>query len=250
MVASHGLLSMTKAILIVHLRSAVAKVISSLPYYLIVSNRFFRQSKDKYENVDSTNFQSFLLKKVKTKHSETGSRYYGKQGFTLIELITTLAVLAIIATIAAPSILSYLANMEAKRIKHDMINTLTVAKAESYIQRQNLLVCLSDAGGRCDKNAKEALLSFVDNNDDKHFDVGIDELINELRLNPKYGTLHLRAGGRDYIRFYGDTGQPRGHFGHIKYCPSSTYSQSMYQISFSQIGIIKYKPNSIHSTGC
>ena len=190
------------------------------------------------------------LKDTVIKSNRIRCKAYNQQGFNLVELIVTLAILAIIITIAAPSIFSYLASMEAKRIRYDLINTLTLAKAESYIKRQNLLFCLSDTGGRCNKNSNETLLLFVDNNDNKNFEAGTDDLISELRLNPKYGTLHLRAGRRHYIKFYGDTGQPRGHFGHIKYCPSSTYSQAMYQVSFSQVGIIKYKPNNIHDTGC
>lgn len=173
-----------------------------------------------------------------------------KQGFTLVELMVTIAVLAIIVMIAAPAIFTQLAQMEAKRIRYEIMNTLAVAKAESYIRRQNLLVCLSDTGGQCDKNAHKKLLLFLDKNDNKNFDVGIDDLLAEQSLNPKYGTLHLRAGGRDYVRFAGDSGNPRGFFGHIKYCSSSTYAQAMYQVSFNQNGIIRYKPNDSHPTGC
>ena len=41
-----------------------------------------------------------------------------------------------------------------------------------------------------------------------------------------------------------------GHFGHFKYCANSTYSQVMYQISFSQGANITFKPNDSHPTGC
>lgn len=175
---------------------------------------------------------------------------HADQGFTLIELMVTTLVLAVIATMAAPTILTQLANMEAKRVKNTLMTTFSSAKAESYIRRQNILICLSNAGGRCHKESSQNLLLFIDKNDNKHFDSGTDQLLSEQHLDPKYGTLHLRAGRRHYVRFYGDSGKPRGHFGHIKYCPSKNYNKAMYQVSFNQVGIVKYKPNNIHDTGC
>lgn len=172
------------------------------------------------------------------------------QGFTLVELIVTVCVLAIIAIIAAPSILTQLANMESKRIRYDISAMLATAKAESYLRRQNLIVCLSDSAGRCHKNSNKAMLLFFDHNNNQHFDISTDELLEQQRLSPRYAQLHLRAGNRHYIKFWGDSGRPRGFFGHIKYCPTSSYNQSKYQISFNQGGIVKYKPDAAHPTGC
>ncbi|WP_438950006.1 GspH/FimT family pseudopilin [Psychrobacter submarinus] len=172
------------------------------------------------------------------------------QGFTLVELIVTVCVLAIIAIIAAPSILTQLANMESKRIRYDISSMLATAKAESYLRRQNLIVCLSDSAGRCHKNSNKAMLLFFDHNDNQHFDTSTDELLEQQRLSPRYAQLHLRAGNRHYIKFWGDSARPRGFFGHIKYCPTSSYNQSKYQISFNQGGIVKYKPDAAHPTGC
>lgn len=204
--------------------------------------------------VNNTSINKPALKATITENnSHTGKKdslAHPEQGFTLTEVIVTTLVLAIIATIAVPAILTQLANMEAKRVRHTLMNTFTSAKAESYIRRQNLVVCLSDSGGRCHKDSNKALLLFIDNNDNKHFDQTTDHLLSEQHINPKYGTLHLRAGKRHYVRFYGDSGKPRGHFGHIKYCPNKSYNQAMYQVSFNQVGIIKYKPNSVHDTGC
>ncbi|WP_201597009.1 pilus assembly FimT family protein [Psychrobacter fulvigenes] len=204
--------------------------------------------------VNNTSINKPALKATITKNnSHTGKKdslAHPEQGFTLTEVIVTTLVLAIIATIAVPAILTQLANMEAKRVRHTLMNTFSTAKAESYIRRQNLVVCLSDSGGRCHKDSNKALLLFIDNNDNKHFDQTTDHLLSEQHINPKYGTLHLRAGKRHYVRFYGDSGKPRGHFGHIKYCPNKSYNQAMYQVSFNQVGIIKYKPNSVHDTGC
>lgn len=171
-------------------------------------------------------------------------------GFTLVELIVTVTVVGIIAAIAAPIILTQLAHMEAKRIRYGIANNLKLAKFESLIRHKDLVLCLSDANGRCNKNSNKKLLLFIDNNDNQHFDVNTDILLEVQQLNPKYGTLHLRAGRRHYVKFRGNSGTPRGFFGHIKYCPTVHYNQAMYQVSFNQAGIIKYKPSSMHPTGC
>lgn len=193
-----------------------------------------------------------MTKSYKVSTSRKGFlQYYNEYGFNLVELIVTVAVLAIIAMIAAPSILTQLAKMEAKRIKNQISNTLTLAKTESYIRRQDLLVCLSNGGGLCHRDSYKKLLLFLDKNHNNNFDVGVDDLLEEQSLNPKYGTLYLRVGNnRHYTKFWGDSGKPRGHFGHIKYCPTSTYNQTMYQISFNQGGLITYKPNESHPTEC
>ncbi len=183
----------------------------------------------------------------KQPHFQAQSRY----GFTLIELIVTVAVLAIIVMIATPYILKQLASMEAKRIEGQIKNTLKLAKAESLIRRQDLLVCLSNNGGTCDRDSYKKLLLFLDTNDNNNFDVGVDDLLEEQAIEPKYSTLYLRVGNkRHYTKFWGDSGSPRGHFGHIKYCPTSTYNHTMYQISFNQGGGITYKPNASHPTDC
>lgn len=191
---------------------------------------------------------------IRNKHSATHLHVLeskGRNGFTLVELIVAVTVLAIIVAIATPSILTQLTRMEAKRVKTQLQNTLALAKAESYITRQDVLVCLSNNGRRCNRNADKTLLAFVDTNDNKRFDARVDTLLTQEQLNLKYSTLKLRVGSRrNYTKFWGDSGKPRGHFGHIKYCPTSSHNESMYQISFNQAGIVKYKLNSDHPTDC
>ena len=178
-------------------------------------------------------------------------RRHNEHGFNLVELIVTIAILAIILMIATPYILTQLASMEARRIASQIDTTLTLAKAESHIRRQDLLVCLSNGGGLCHRDSFQKLLLFSDKNNNNNFDVGIDDLLEDQALNPKYSTLYLRVGNnRHYTKFWGNSGSPRGHFGHIKYCPTSIYNHIMYQISFNQTGGITYKPNENHPTGC
>lgn len=70
------------------------------------------------------------------------SRSYSKQasiaGFTLIELMVTIAIMAIIVSIAAPSISTQLANQRIRSTTATLTNALKEAKAESIIRRQNV----------------------------------------------------------------------------------------------------------------
>lgn len=65
------------------------------------------------------------------------------EGFTLIELMVTIAVLAIIVSIAAPNISTQLANQRVKATTATLVNALKEAKAESVIRRQNINVVYS-----------------------------------------------------------------------------------------------------------
>ena len=67
-------------------------------------------------------------------------------GFTLIELMVTIAVLAIIVGIAAPNISTQLANQRVKSTVSTIESALKEAKAESIIRRQNLTFTYDDNG--------------------------------------------------------------------------------------------------------
>ena len=67
-------------------------------------------------------------------------------GFTLIELMVTIAVLAIIVSIAAPNISTQLANQRVKSTTATLANALKEAKAESIIRRQDLTFTYNNNG--------------------------------------------------------------------------------------------------------
>ena len=65
-------------------------------------------------------------------------------GFTLIELIVTIAVMGIIASIAAPNITIQLANQRVKSTTATLNNALREAKTESVIRRQAITVTIDN----------------------------------------------------------------------------------------------------------
>ncbi len=67
-------------------------------------------------------------------------------GFTLIELMVTIAVLAIIVSIATPSINNQIANQRVKSTTAAIENALKEAKAESIIRRQSITLSYDNNG--------------------------------------------------------------------------------------------------------
>ena len=65
-----------------------------------------------------------------------------EQGFTLIELMITIAVLAIIATMAAPSFGNMMLNQNLNKSTRDLIGTLTDAKTRAVLERRQITVTL------------------------------------------------------------------------------------------------------------
>lgn len=65
-------------------------------------------------------------------------------GFTLIELMITIAIIAIIVTIAAPNVSTQLANQRVKSTASTLENALKEAKAESIIRRQSLTLAYNN----------------------------------------------------------------------------------------------------------
>lgn len=65
-------------------------------------------------------------------------------GFTLIELMVTIAVMGIIVGIAAPSISNQLANQRVKSTAATLNNALREAKTESVIRRQAITVTIDN----------------------------------------------------------------------------------------------------------
>lgn len=96
-------------------------------------------------------------------------------GFTLVELMVTLAVLSIMALMAAPSLRDFSRNQELASVASDFLVDVTYARNQALTRNRRVIIAPTTA----DDSWKGGWRIFVDVNADEDYDSGTDTLIKE-----------------------------------------------------------------------
>lgn len=127
-----------------------------------------------------------------------------QKGFTLLELLTTLAVGAILVSFAVPSFQTVTANSNQTGSVNDLISALHVARSTAVSQNTRVTVCASDDGRSCGADGwHKGFIVFRDVDSDQTVD-GEDTIISSggkldsLKIAPSgFGSaLTYRTNGR------------------------------------------------------
>lgn len=84
-------------------------------------------------------------------------------GFTLIELMVTLAVLAIVLGIAVPSFQKQIINNKSQTMGDEFAQALNFARSEAVKNKQRVSICASSNGTSCTGSWSEGFIVFQDN---------------------------------------------------------------------------------------
>ena len=158
-----------------------------------------------------------------------------KKGFTLVELIVTLAVLAIMTSIALLYFHETMAKQEIKNITHKLISSIQLAKSHAAIHHTNVVICPSQNRVNCQASYwNSGFIVFLDVNKNRQVDTG-EKIIDTQSTELKYGNLDWRGTlSIPSLTFQASNGLPNGSNGSFYYC--STYQQTHYKILLSRMG--------------
>ena len=122
------------------------------------------------------------------------------KGFTLAELLVSMAILAVLAALAVPSFNNLLNRQAISQQAWEVRRALELARGLAVAEQQVWKVCMADLNLQCVKQQGQRLLVFRDSNND-HLVNGQDKL--QLNLQIQSRNIRLSASGRSYIRFKG-----------------------------------------------
>jgi type IV fimbrial biogenesis protein FimT len=94
-------------------------------------------------------------------------------GFTLLELIITLAIVGIVMVFAIPSMSTFTKNDRLATQINALVGHLALARSEAVLRNQQVIVCVSDNSTSCSGNDwKEGWIVFIDADNDSGFSAG------------------------------------------------------------------------------
>ena len=98
---------------------------------------------------------------------------FRERGFTLIELMTILAVAAILLTVATPALQQFVNNSRQTGAVNDFISAMHVARNTAITTNARVTICASSAGTNCEVVAWDrGWIVFTDQNSNRNVDAG------------------------------------------------------------------------------
>ncbi|MAY25125.1 MAG: type IV fimbrial biogenesis protein FimT [Polycyclovorans sp.] len=138
------------------------------------------------------------------------------KGFTLIELMVTIAVLVILATVAVPSFTAVIRSNRAVSEANQIVSFITLARSEAVRRNRTVTICPSADGASCAGGAdwSAGIVVFVDidpigeRSDDDAAEPLLQVLqplstVSTITTNLTGGTLSYSAAGRTARRTMG-----------------------------------------------
>ncbi|MDR1995507.1 GspH/FimT family pseudopilin [Azonexus sp.] len=171
---------------------------------------------------DTHGVQKFLNSSMRTHSCHCPVR-----GFTLIELIVTIAVMTILLTIAVPSFLDLVRNNRLESALGEVQYSLTYARSEAVTRRQLITVCPTTNGSTCNGAAwQDGLLIFVDPNLPNTLPAARQQPnANDILKHIQFGASGLQITGSNglFISFL-PSGNAVGNGDTLRFCDARTGS--------------------------
>jgi len=129
---------------------------------------------------------------------------FAQRGFTLAEMMATLAIAAVTASMAVPSMKNLVANNQRTSGANEFVSTLHAARSVAITRNVQVTLCPSSDAEHCnDAQWQEGWIYFVDINHDRHVNEN-DEILGAVS-----GIVDITIRSKDFEHFLAF--RPNGH---------------------------------------
>lgn len=165
------------------------------------------------------------------------------QGFTLPEIITTLAIVGILSSLAAPGLQALTEQKQGETTLRTLAEHLALARSSAATYAQTVTFCRSTDGLTCSGSWSDGSIVFTDRNADRL--INQDDLLLRSQVTTALpGTIAWRAfQNRQYLQIEA-TGFMRYQSGNFLYCPHDGDPRNALQLIVNSTGRVRYAVDS------
>ena len=155
------------------------------------------------------------------------------KGFTLFELLISLAISSILLSIAVPGFGMYIQKSQADVAVSEVFTAFLFARNYAVTQVEDVQLCGSDDGFHCQQQWSQQMIAFIDRNDNKQAEPA--EIIRYFQLELGNASMRSRmAFGRASTTF-----KPNGQAsltGSMIYCPHNREAKNVKRVTWNRVG--------------
>ena len=166
------------------------------------------------------------------------------KGFTLVELLATLAVVGITLSVALPSYSSMIGNTKSDITVDAFLTLFSLARSRAVLSDQIVTICPTDDFINCSGDWRHALMIFTDKDNSKSIS-GSDRLIQTYNAQDNGIKLEIHPSRKNYFQ-YSETGLSHGTPGNIVFCSNTGNIKFARQIVISFTGRIRVSRDTNH----